>query len=233
MNRTEETMRDHGSQREAGSRRRASPTPIDPEAVVEAALRLFARDGYTGARVQDVADELRIAKGSIFKHFGSKEGLFFAAYKKAASALPAYMDAPRESLDRGFFGTVRYWLERSEHLVHEDWVPYRVVLIGNYATDLPVKKRINRWLADEDPYGTAAFVRFGLERGEIRADVDPALTISIVDWLMERFQDALVTHELDPGLFTGQGTSAIVRERIAQFMTVLEGAIGATTGDAP
>jgi len=225
-------VRDHRSIPEPGSRRPASPTPIDPDALVETALRLFARDGYTGARVQDVADELRIAKGSIFKHFGSKEGLFFAAYKKAASALPAYMDAPSETLDRGFFFTVRYWLERSEHLVHEDWVPYRVVLIGNYATDLPIKKRINRWLADEDPYGTSAFVRFGLQRGEIRADIDPALTVSIVDWLMERFQDALVTHELDPGLFTGQGTSAMVRDRIGQFMTVLEGAIGVAAGDA-
>ena len=225
-------MRDQRSIPEPGSRRPASPTPIDPDALVETALRLFARDGYTGARVQDVADELRIAKGSIFKHFGSKEGLFFAAYKKAASALPAYMDAPSETLDRGFFFTVRYWLERSEHLVHEDWVPYRVVLIGNYATDLPIKKRINRWLADEDPYGTSAFVRFGLQRGEIRADIDPALTVSIVDWLMERFQDALVTHELDPGLFTGQGTSAMVRDRIGQFMTVLEGAIGVAAGDA-
>jgi AcrR family transcriptional regulator len=230
MNRTEDDVRDRRSMPEAGARRRASPAPIDPNAVVDAALRLFARDGYAGARVQDVATELRIAKGSIFKHFGSKEGLFFAAYKKAASALPAYMDAPHETLDRGFFVTVRYWLERSKHLVHEDWVPYRVVLIGNYATDLPIKQRINRWLADEDPYGTAAFVRFGLDRGEIRADIDAALTVSIVDWLMERFQDALVTNELDPGLFMGPDTSAIVQDRIGQFMTVLEGAIGAVPG---
>jgi TetR/AcrR family transcriptional regulator len=229
MKTTEGSISDRGSQSEPRRGRRAAPAPVDPGAVVDAAVRLFARDGYTGARVQDIAAELRIAKGSIFKHFGSKEGLFLAAYKKAAAALPAYMDAPSEMLDRGFFATVSYWLERSEHLVHEDWVPYRVVLIGNYATDLRIKQRINRWLADEDPYGTAAFVRFGLERGEIRGDIDAPLTVSIVDWLMERFQDALVTHELDPGLFAGQGASAAVRERIDQFMTVLQGAIGTPT----
>jgi AcrR family transcriptional regulator len=194
--------------------------------VVDAALKFFARDGYKGARVQDIAAELGIAKGSVFKHFGTKEGLFLAAYRKAAAALPAYLDAPTEILNAGFFATVGYWLERSEHLVHEDWVPYRVVLIGNYAADLRIKQRINRWLAEEDPYGTAAFVEFGLEREEIRADIEVALTVSIVDWLMERFQDALVTAELDPGLFAGRGSPAVVRDRIDQFMTVLHGAIG-------
>jgi TetR/AcrR family transcriptional regulator len=228
MRRTKVEIRDPGSPTTG----RPGPAPIDSGAIVDAALRLFARDGFRGARMQDIAAELNIAKGSIFKHFGSKEGLFLSAYRKAASSLPAYMDAPGEVLDDGFFSTVRYWLERSEHLVHDDWVSYRVVLIGNYATDLRIKQRINRWLADEDPYGTAAFVRFGLERGEIRADVDVALTVSIVDWLMERFQDALVTDELDPGLFAGPGSAAVVRDRIDQFMTVLEGAIGVSNGEA-
>jgi TetR/AcrR family transcriptional regulator len=42
-------------------------------------MRLFAEGGYQGAKVEDIATELGIAKGSIFQHFGSKAGLFFAA----------------------------------------------------------------------------------------------------------------------------------------------------------
>ena len=31
------------------------------------------------------------------------------------------------------------------------------------------------------------------------------MIVSILDWMMERFQDALLTEELDPGLFRRQG----------------------------
>jgi hypothetical protein len=45
---------------------------------------------------------------------------------------------------------------------------------------------------------------------------------------MERFQDALLTEELDPGLFRRQGESMEKKEaRIAQFLDVLRRAIGA------
>ncbi len=57
-------------------------------------MRHFAERGYHATRIEDIATELSIAKGSVFQHFGNKEGLFLAAYKKAGSPLPAYLDAP-------------------------------------------------------------------------------------------------------------------------------------------
>jgi hypothetical protein len=52
--------------------------------------------------------------------------------------------------------------------------------------------------------------------------------VSILDWTIERFQDALLTEEMDPGLFRRQGGPAEKKEaRIAQFLDVLKGAIGA------
>jgi AcrR family transcriptional regulator len=47
--------------------------------IVQAAMRHFAEHGYQGARVEDIAAELGIAKGSVFQHFGSKAGLFLSA----------------------------------------------------------------------------------------------------------------------------------------------------------
>src|SRR5579871_1452524 len=98
--------------------------------IIEAALRHFAEHGFQEARIGDLADQLGIAKGSVFQHFGSKDGLFLEAYKKAARSLPAYLDAPAEVLKRGFWGTLRYWLVRTEHLMRENWIPYRVTLLG-------------------------------------------------------------------------------------------------------
>lgn len=191
-------------------------------------MRHFAEQGYDAARVGDLAATLGIAKGSIFQHFGSKDGLFLEVYKKATRSFPRYLDAPAEVCDRGFFEVLRYWLARTEHLVHEDWIPYRVSLLGNYGTSLALKREINRFMQAEDPYGTVAFVRFGLQRGEVRSDLDQEMAVSILDWTIERFQDALLTEELDPGLFRRQGGPAEKKEaRIAQFLDVLKRAIGA------
>src|SRR4029077_9236583 len=161
--------------------------------IIEAATLHFAEHGYHAARVGDIATTLGIAKGSIFQHFGSKDGLFFEVYKKAVRSFPRYLDAPAEVREGGFFEVLRYWLARTEHLLHEDWIPYRVSLLGNYGTDLSLKREINRFLLAEDPYGTVPFVRFGLERGELLCGMDQEMMVSILDWTMERFQDALLT----------------------------------------
>lgn len=190
-------------------------------------MRQFAEHGYQGARIEDIATELSVAKGSIFQHFGSKSGLFFEAYKKAVSSLPAWLDAPPEILEEGFFSTVHYWLDRTEHLIKEDWVPYRVSLIGNYGTDLELKREINRFLVSEDPYGTLEFVEWGQGRGEVRQDVDLEMIVSMVDWLSGSLQDALVTEELDPGLFhRWRHQPDRQRTRVEHFAVLLESAVG-------
>jgi TetR/AcrR family transcriptional regulator len=197
------------------------------ERIVGCAMRHFV-DGYPGARVEDIATELAIAKGSIFQYFGSKAGLFLEVYKHAVASLPAWLDAPQGTLDEGFFATVAFWLERTEHLVKEDWIPYRVSLIGNYGTDLELKREINRFLVSEDPYGTLEFVEWGQQRGEVRADVDLETIVSLVDWLSGSLQDALVTQELDPGLFhRWQHQPDRQRMRVEHFAVLLRSAIGA------
>src|SRR5438309_9795622 len=196
--------------------------------IIEAAMYHFAEQGYHASRVGDIAAQLGIAKWSIFQHFGSKDGLFFEVYKKAVRSLPAYLEAPGKVRESGFFAVLRYWLVSTEHLLHEDWIPYRVSLLGNYGTDLALKHEINRFLVAEDPYGTVAFVRFGLQRGELLRELDQEMIVSILDWTMERFQDELLTEELDPDLFRRQGDPQEKKEaRIAQFLDVLKRAIGA------
>ena len=214
------------------SRRRSARAEAKREMIVACAVRHFAEHGYQGARIEDMANELGIAKGSIFQHYGSKAGLFFEAYKRAVTSLPAWLDAPEEIRAAGFFPVVRYWFERTEHLIKEDWIPNRVVLIGNYGTDLDLKREINRWLVSEDPYGTLEFVEWGQQRGEVRADLDLETIVSLVDWLSYSIQDALVTEELDPGLFhRWQHQPERQRMRVEHFAVLLESAIGA--GAAP
>jgi AcrR family transcriptional regulator len=196
------------------------------ERILEAATRLFAERGYAAARAEDVAKAAGIAKGSVFQHFGSKEALFLEVYKRAMASFSAYLSAPEAVLGQGFFATLRYWLERTEGALREDWVPCRIALLGNYGADLGLRREINRFLKARDPYGTTAFVRWGRQRGEVRADVDEDMIVSILDWTVERFQDALLVEELDPGLFRRAGPQARTEARIGQFLEVLRSAIG-------
>lgn len=194
--------------------------------IIAVAMEHFARHGYEGAKAEAIAAAAGVSKGAIFGYFGSKAGLFLAAYQNATRTFSQYLEAPDEILSQGFFATISYWLAHTPHLIHEDWIPYRVVLIGSYCSDLELKREISKYMQGEDPYGTRKFVEFGVERGEVRRDIEIELIISLVDWLIDRCQDAIVTEELDPGLFGYFTQSAQLRERrVAQFVELLRSAI--------
>jgi AcrR family transcriptional regulator len=219
-------MRSDGKPRPRSEAKRAK--------IVDAAIRHFAEQGYSAARVEDIAAELSIAKGSVFQHFKSKDGLFFEAYKKAVRSFPKYMEAPEECLKQGFFEVLRYWLGRTERMVRDNWASYRIYLIGNYGTDLALRREINRFVVAEDPYGWRDYVQYGLMRGELREDLDADMIGSILEWTMDRFQDALLTEELDPGLFRKQGSVPEKKEaRIQQFLDVMRRAIGSEKMQVP
>jgi AcrR family transcriptional regulator len=206
--------------------RRAAEAEERRQRIVEAATRHFAEHGYRGARVEDIAQEVGVAKGTVFLDFGSKEGLFLAAYQHAISLLPAWLDAPREVVEEGFWATLDWWLERTEEFTQQDWVPNRVAVIGRYDTGLGLRRPIDRFMRSEDPYGTLEFVEYGVRRSEIRDDVDPEMIASMLDWLAERFQDALVSEDLDPGLIHRRPERREMR--IKEFLEVLRGGIQAS-----
>jgi AcrR family transcriptional regulator len=197
------------------------------ERILQVAMEHFARRGYEEARAEEIAAEAGVSKGAVFGYFETKAGLFLATYRAAARSFPAYLDAPAAVRAEGFFAVLRYWISRTPHLIHEDWVPYRVTLIGNYCAGLQLRREITQFLAREDPYGTQGFVRFGIDRGEVRQDIDPRTIVSMVDWLMDRVQDAMVTEELDPGLF-GAGPSPDEQDRrVTEFLELLRNAVAA------
>src|SRR2546429_5041152 len=48
------------------------------EALLEAALQVFAERGYRDASVDEVAERAGYSKGALYWHFSSKDDLFFA-----------------------------------------------------------------------------------------------------------------------------------------------------------
>jgi len=51
--------------------------------VIEAAVRVFARDGYRAAHMSDVAREAGLSEAAVYRYVDSKEGLFVLAIRHA------------------------------------------------------------------------------------------------------------------------------------------------------
>src|SRR6266480_4391152 len=113
---------------DATTRKRSPRAEAKRELILDCAMRQFADEGLQGARIEDMAIELGIAKGSIFQQYGSKAGLFLACYKGAVAALPTWLDAPDAIQAAGFFGVVRYFLDWTERYDEEDRIQYCLIL---------------------------------------------------------------------------------------------------------
>jgi len=66
------------------------PEPTDKaQAIVEAAARVFLKQGYGGASMDAIASEAGVSKQTVYSHFGSKEALFEAIIQgKCRELLP-------------------------------------------------------------------------------------------------------------------------------------------------
>jgi AcrR family transcriptional regulator len=52
--------------------------------LLQAALRIFARDGFEASRIEDIAGATGHTRGAFYAHFHSKEDLFFALFEQQA-----------------------------------------------------------------------------------------------------------------------------------------------------
>lgn len=62
------------------------------ERILETALTLFAQSGYLGTSMHDIAKELGITKGALYKHYASKQAIFDAIVKSTAAQYEADTD---------------------------------------------------------------------------------------------------------------------------------------------
>jgi len=70
----------------AGEIKRPAHRPSRRQQIIQAATRVFAREGYVEANVEDIAKAAAVAPTAIYYHFGSKEELFTHALRAAMDA---------------------------------------------------------------------------------------------------------------------------------------------------
>ncbi|GAA0610332.1 TetR family transcriptional regulator [Kribbella sandramycini] len=81
--------------------------------LLECARLRFARDGYDGTSVRDVAGDVGVDPALVFRYFGSKSGLFTEAMTTSHEAVPL-PDGPLEDLPAKLM----------HQLVFQDWSEY-------------------------------------------------------------------------------------------------------------
>lgn len=81
------------------------------ERILQAAAELFAKRGYAGVGVDEVAEQSGLAKTALYYHFGNKDGLLAAVLERTAAAwIEGIRQAseagagPLERLDRALAG---------------------------------------------------------------------------------------------------------------------------------
>jgi AcrR family transcriptional regulator len=61
--------------------------------ILLSAGRAFARDGYAGARIEDIATAAHVTKPIVYRHFASKKALYMALLEKHEADLPGFIEA--------------------------------------------------------------------------------------------------------------------------------------------
>jgi TetR/AcrR family transcriptional regulator, repressor of fatR-cypB operon len=74
------------------TRQAPDPEPIDCR-VLTSALKLFVHDGYHKVSIHDVQKDANVSIGSIYKHFGGKEGIAKALYLHLLNEMNEMMDS--------------------------------------------------------------------------------------------------------------------------------------------
>src|SRR5262245_48347383 len=65
--------------------------PDKPQQIIDAAIRVFARNGYYNSRVSDIAREAGIASGTIYLYFKTKDEILVTLFREKMAEWVAFV----------------------------------------------------------------------------------------------------------------------------------------------
>ena len=100
------------------------------EEILIVALHLFARDGYEAVSVSQIAGELAMTKGALYRHYQSKRDIFDSIVKRMEqqdSAQASDYDMPEEDKEK--------MPEKYENVSPDDFVKYSKSMFAYWTED--------------------------------------------------------------------------------------------------
>lgn len=199
--------------------------------LLDAAASVYARRGFDGATLDEVAAEAGFTKGAVYSHFGSKENLLLALSEQQRAAQLAeqreLFDLGRASRERPLAGSHR-WMES----LREE--PERFRLFVELWVRAQRDQRVRGMLADgvEDLREMlAGFSRAGASEAGLEPDADAERDVANVflALTMGMALVALLDEDAVPPSLLGNALSLFIRalEDDPQARTELAGRLGA------
>ena len=140
------------------------------EAILQAAIRVFAKKGYHGCRIADVAREAGVAYGLVYHYFQNKEDLLSSVFDESFGQFVRLLDA--------IAATEGPAAQKVEEIVAAAFDAYQTapesirVLILEVLRSPVFREAEQRDAFQEAIRLIASVLRRGVERGELRA-IDP------------------------------------------------------------
>lgn len=88
--------------------------------LIEAASKVFARRGFRGATLQEIAREARYSTGAVYWHFKGKDDLFLAVYEAQVATRVRDAEAFRERTEGGLPERARAYADQFMARLHRE-----------------------------------------------------------------------------------------------------------------
>jgi AcrR family transcriptional regulator len=166
------------------------------EQLLDAAVTVFNERGYEGASMEDVAGRLGVTKSAIYHHVSGKGELLRLALDRALDALFAVTEEPGATTGPAI-GRLEHVVRGSVRVLAEQ-LPFVTLLLrvrGNSDVEqaaLQRRREFDRVVTD--------LVRAAEAEGDVRPDVDPAVTSRLLFGTVNS-----LTEWYRPGPRDGQG----------------------------
>lgn len=189
--------------------RPAAVTALRREEIIAAAVKVFSRKGFDAARAEDIAHTAKIAKGTLYLYFRSKEALYAAAIAHGVQKLQA-LSAERIGAERAFRDKLCAAITVRLHFWTEHEALYRLLLtLGRQPRH---RKQTNELLHSGQQHLLGIFTE-GIASGELRDGDYAATAWAVLDMIRgatERRLDGLTeaTIETDAQAITEFGLHA-------------------------
>ena len=140
--------------------------------ILERATELFARQGYQGTTTRQIADRARVNEAIIFRHFPTKEDLYWAVLEHHCSARDGLAELDARLRSGASDEEILNWIARQ--ILGRDTVMLRLLMFSALEHHKLSARFFKAHVAQYHDR-LAEYVRQGIAAGRFRPDLDPLL----------------------------------------------------------
>ncbi len=199
--------------------------------ILNAAVALFAEEGYGAVSVAAIAVQAGVSKANVFHHFESKEALYLAVMKAASAEHADYAEElyqqPGSSADK-----VRKLIEFEIHNMLENHHRTRLILRESSESCHQRVRKVARTVFQRNFTAVVNIFEQGRDSGEFRAGIDPAASAMLLGGATHFFfscRDALSEFRESNGLEAPQVYASRISNLILSGVLAKPQAAGSTS----